>query len=186
VTSREDAEALLAGTGVVMPPGRYAFTDGNAKGGVGIVSVTQGLTGTVESAKEICTSVGEVFAAAPIQGLESPTQIANELAKTRNILAEMAAFYRALLDIPAGTSFTVVHDYKGVASWMQGHWNRDGGSVLGGVIAECLALIEKKQLELTFRHQPGHGSTWAGRNDFVSWNRRADELATAGCRPADE
>jgi hypothetical protein len=38
VATREKAEAMLEGRGVVLPPGMYAFTDGNAKGGVGIVN----------------------------------------------------------------------------------------------------------------------------------------------------
>ena len=37
--SREEAEALLAGTGVVLSPGLHVFTDGNAMGGVGAVVV---------------------------------------------------------------------------------------------------------------------------------------------------
>lgn len=42
VCSREDAYAILADKGVVLPPGLYAFTDGNSSGGVGVAIVRMG------------------------------------------------------------------------------------------------------------------------------------------------
>jgi hypothetical protein len=41
VDSREKAKEMLAG-GVLLEPGTYAFTDGNALGGVGIVLLVSG------------------------------------------------------------------------------------------------------------------------------------------------
>src|SRR5436190_15976381 len=60
VASREKAEAMLYGPGVVLPAGRYAFTDGNTAGGVGIVLVEQGPEEAV-SVERIATSVQEIF-----------------------------------------------------------------------------------------------------------------------------
>ena len=48
VDSREKAEALLA-DGMILPPGTYASTHGNAEGGVGVVVL--GPAGRVELAE---------------------------------------------------------------------------------------------------------------------------------------
>jgi hypothetical protein len=45
-------------------------------------------------------------------------------------------------------------------------------------VAACRALVQAKRLHLRFRHQRGHESTFAGRNDFAAYNARADQLAT--------
>jgi hypothetical protein len=46
------------------------------------------------------------------------------------------------------------------------------------VVAACRRLIETHKLQVAFRHQRGHESTFAGRNDFAKYNARADKLAT--------
>ena len=46
------------------------------------------------------------------------------------------------------------------------------------VVAASRALIEARRLDVRFRHQRGHESTFAGRNDFAAYNARADQLAT--------
>ena len=42
VSSREVAEAMLRGDGLRLEPGAYAFVDGNAMGGIGVVLVQPG------------------------------------------------------------------------------------------------------------------------------------------------
>ena len=54
IDSHEKAEALL-GDGIILPPGTYAFTDGNAEGGVGVVVL--GPAGRVELAEIAAAAV---------------------------------------------------------------------------------------------------------------------------------
>jgi hypothetical protein len=79
VSSREKAQEMLAG-GRVLPPGSYAFTDGNAAAGVGIVLVEQGPDGS-SSIQPIPTSVYEVFADGQVQGLQSAEAVSEALEK---------------------------------------------------------------------------------------------------------
>jgi hypothetical protein len=178
VTSREKAEAMLDGRGVPLPPGRYAFTDGNAAGGIGIVLVDQGASGS-PSVREISTSVQGVFSDELVPSLGSPQEVADALAALHNILAEMAAAYHVLILAEPGTSFTVVHDYKGVAEWLEGRW-KARSPVIRAVVEASRGLIEDRSLDVTFQHQKGHMSTWAGRDDFAFFNARADGRATEG------
>ena len=44
-------------------------------------------------------------------------------------------------------------------------------------------MLFRSGLRVRFRHQRGHESTFAGRNDFAAYNALADKLATdAGLR----
>ena len=38
------------------------------------------------------------------------------------MLAELGGLYLALWQAPEGAQLTIVHDYKGVADWMEGRW----------------------------------------------------------------
>ncbi len=174
--SRAVAEALLRGDGVRLTPGRYAFVDGNAMGGVGVVLVEQGEEGA-RRVREIATTVYEVFAGAGIPELASRSAITAAVDRLRNVLAELGALYAALGAVPAGEAVTVVHDYAGVGAWLEGRWQvRD--PLVAKVVAACRARIEERRLRPTFRHQHGHESTFAGPNDFAAYNARADALAT--------
>ena len=177
VDSREKAEAILAG-GIELPPGAYAFTDGNADGGVGVVMVVQDADRR-SSEKEISTSVAQVFDGAAIPGLESSAAVSNALGRLHNILAELAGLFCALHQVPSATSLTVVYDYEGVGAWMEGRWKAKDG-VVTAVIEACKTLIAERQLDVSYRHQRGHQSTWAGRDDFAHFNGRADLRATEG------
>lgn len=44
----------------------------------------------------------------------------------------------------------------------------------------CGKPDQRKKVRLTFIHQPGHRSTWAGRNDLARFNACADKLAKQG------
>lgn len=182
VDSREKAEAILAG-GIELPPGTYAFTDGNADGGVGVVMVDQG-SDAIRSEKEISTSVMQVFAGADVSGLESPAAVSAALARMHNILAELAGLYQALRIAVPSSSLTVVHDYAGVGLWMEGAWKRKD-PVVNAVIEACKTLVAERDLDVSYRHQRGHQSTHAGRDDFAFYNGRADELATKGGRQSE-
>ena len=35
-------------------------------------------------------------------------------------------------------------------------------------------------LSVEYQHQPGHRSGWAGRHDYATFNKRADEFASEG------
>lgn len=177
VTSRAEAEALLSGNGVMLAPGLYAFVDGNHKGGIGVVIVRKAADGALAILREIGTTVHEVFGGPGIETLESPEAIAAALARIRNVLAELGGLYAALGLVPAGAALTVVHDYEGVAAWITGRW-RAKDPIVAQVVAACRRRIAERRLDVSFRHQRGHQSTYAGPNEFAAFNRRADTLAT--------
>lgn len=180
VRSRATAEAMLRGEGVALPPGTYAFVDGNHHGGIGVVLVTQPPAGPV-AVTELATTVADAFRGAELPGLDTPEALRSTLGALRNVLAELGGLYAALRLVPAGSAVTVVHDYEGVGAWMEGRWKaRD--PVVAMVVAACQALVTSRRLTVSFRRQPGHESTFAGRNDFAIYNGRADRLATEGAR----
>ncbi len=182
VASRRKAEKMLNGDGIVLPPGTSAFSDGNAAGGVGIVVVEQGSEGTL-SVNETSTTVDEVFRAAGLEHLRSGSEISHALGSLQNVLAELAGAYHVIAHADPGSAFTIVHDYMGIAEWIEGRWNMES-PVVAAVIEECRRLLSERRLTVAFRHQAGHQNTFAGRDDFARWNGRADELATAATAPA--
>jgi ribonuclease HI len=184
VSSRAKAEALLRGEAVALPPGLYAFVDGNHAGGVGVVLVTVEAAGE-QAARETATSVFEVFAGAGLARLGSMDAIREALGQLRNVLAELAGLYHALREIPAGSAVTVVHDYAGVAAWMESRW-RARDRIVADVVGACRAVIGDRRLRVAFRQQRGHESTWAGRDDYAHYNARADALAADGARRVRE
>jgi hypothetical protein len=178
VAGRETAEALLRGDGVALPPGLWAFVDGNHLGGVGVVLVRLDAgPGAEPAVQEAGATVHEVFAGAGIPGLETGPRITEAANRLRNILAELGGLYRALQLAPPGAALTVVHDYEGVGAWMEGRWQaRD--PLVAAIVGAARALAAGRRLRLAFRRQRGHESTFAGRNDFAAYNARADRLAT--------
>lgn len=176
VASRAQAEAMLRGEGAALAPGLYAFVDGNHLGGVGVVVVDA--SGEEPSVvEELGLTVREVFAGGAVTSLATPKAIAAALERLRNVLAELAALYLALRLVPEGASVTVVHDYEGVGAWMEGRW-KTKDPLVAEVVAACKTLAADRRLTLSFRHQRGHQSSWAGRDDFAHFNTRADALAT--------
>jgi hypothetical protein len=176
VDSREKAKRIIAG-GIILEPGRFAFTDGNALGGVGIVLLASD-GNDVYDVYEIPTNVFDVFASSQIPGLRSREEVAAALDAHHNILAELAALHGVLIRVPEEATLTVVHDYEGVGAWMlQGGW-KTRRPITASVVAACKALVEGRKLDVSYQHQRGHQSTWAGRDDYARWNGRADESVT--------
>ena len=183
VTGLAVAEAMLSGDGLRLEPGAYAFVDGNAMGGIGVVLVEQGESGPV-SVRELATTVYDEFGRAGIPSLDTRPKITAAIDSLRNILAELGALHAALREAAPGSRLTVVHDYEGVGAWLEGRWKAKN-PIVAEVVATCRALTDVRGLTVRFRHQRGHESTFAGRNDFAAYNARADKLATeAGLRPA--
>jgi len=176
VSSREVAEAMLRGEGLRLEPGAYAFVDGNAMGGIGVVLVEH-RGGEPASVREIATTVYAVFERAGVPGLLTRAQITAAIDSLRNVLAELGALHAALEAVAPGTALTVVHDYEGVGAWLEGRW-KVRNPIVADVVAACRAVIEARGLRVRFRQQRGHESTFAGRNDFAAYNARADALAT--------
>ncbi|MEX0756082.1 MAG: ribonuclease H family protein [Actinomycetota bacterium] len=178
VTSREKAESILDGEGVKLPPGRWAFTDANAAGGVGIVIVDQDAHGEATS-QETSTTVQEILKDSGIPGLRTSREVDKALGDLHNILSEMSGFYAVLKDAVQGSKLAVVYDYKGVEKWMvEGGWKDAKSPVIAALVTACKQQIRDRDLQVSFQHQKGHSSTWAGRDDFARWNGRADQLAT--------
>jgi ribonuclease HI len=176
VASRTQAEAMLRGEGSALAPGLYAFVDGNHLGGVGVVIVDA--TGEEPRVvEELGVTVREVFLGGAVKSLATTSAIAAALERLRNVLAELAALYLALRPVPGGAAVTVVHDYEGIGAWMDGRW-KTKDPVVAEIVAACKALASARRLTLTFRHQRGHQSSWAGRDDFAHFNARADALAS--------
>jgi ribonuclease HI len=176
VSSREVAQAMLRGEGLRLEPGAYAFVDGNAMGGIGVVMVTQDAAESA-SARDLATTVYDVFEPAGIPSLDTRSKITAATDSLQNILAELGGLCVALRETPAGSTLTVVHDYEGVGAWLEGRW-KTKNPIVADVVAACRALVAAKGLHVRFRHQRGHESTFAGRNDFAAYNARADKLAT--------
>ena len=176
VSSRAVAEAMLSGEGLRLEAGIYAFVDGNAMGGIGVVLVEQGESGPA-SVRELATTVYDVFGRAGIPSLDTRSKITAAADSLHNILAELGALHGALQEAALGSALTVVHDYEGVGAWLEGRWKAKNPMV-AEVVAASRALIEARGLRVRFRHQRGHESTFAGRNDFAAYNARADKLAT--------
>ncbi|MBI3825948.1 MAG: RNase H1/viroplasmin domain-containing protein [Candidatus Rokubacteria bacterium] len=177
VSSRAQAEAMLRGEGGALEPGLWAFVDGNHLGGVGVVIVEKTNAAQATVVEEGGYTVMEVLAGAGIPRLGSRAKITEALARLRNVLSELAALYLALKLVPAGATVSVVHDYEGVGAWMEGRW-KTKDVVVAALVAACRALAGERGLTARYRHQRGHQSSWAGRDDFAHYNAEADALAT--------
>lgn len=181
VSSQEEADNILSGKGVVLAPGLYAFTDGNHFGGVGVVIVQMGHDESIEPQvlQEVVTSVNKVFRGAAIPELESDLAVNDALERLGANLAELAAAYAAVVECAPATDVTIVYDNESVGALMQGR-GRAKDSAARAIVYRSKQDAEKKQLSMSFKHQPGHRSTWAGRHDLAKYNALADELAARG------
>jgi hypothetical protein len=178
VASQEIAEAMLRGDPVVLPPGTWAFVDGNHMGGIGVVLVEQDAEGAEPRVlREAATTVYEVFGPASLPSLDTRPKITAATNRLRNVIAELGGLYAALALAPAGATFTVVHDYEGVGAWLEGRW-KTKDPLVAEIVAACRSRITERGLTVRFRHQRGHQASWAGRDDFAAFNARADALAT--------
>ena len=182
VASRELAEAVLRGECVKeLSPGLYGFVDGNHLGGVGVVIVEQPADGEAVVHEELGMTVVQVFLGAGVRSFDSPTAIRQALSALRNILAELGGLYLLLRLLAEGAAVTVVHDYEGVAAWMQGRW-RTKDKTVREIVDACHAVTRERSLRLTFRHQRGHQSTWLAQDAFAYFNGRVDRLASEAAR----
>ena len=147
VHDMEEAKDLIEGEGVVLSPGLHVFTDGNTQGGVGVVVVwmSEERSDDPVVVAEIATSVGRIFYGGPIPGLGSDEEIQLALQKSRNVLAELGGLYSALWQAPTEATLTIVHDYKGIASWMTGEW-KTNEPVVEAIIAACKSLEGGKRI----------------------------------------
>jgi Caulimovirus viroplasmin len=178
VASREIAEAMLRGDPVVLPPGTWAFVDGNHMGGIGVVLVEQATDGgEPRLLREVATTVYEVFGPASLPSLDARPKITAATNRLRNVIAELGGLYGALALVSPGAAVTVVHDYEGVGAWLEGRW-KTKDPIVAEIVAACRARIAERGLTVRFRHQRGHQASWAGRDDFAAFNARADRLAT--------
>ena len=167
-TDRALAERLLRGEGRTLEPGTYAFVDGNHLGGVGVVLVHRRPDGTT-AVKEVSTTVGEVF-----------PELAGDLARLRNPLAEIAAVWAAVEAVRAGATVTIVHDYEGTAPLVLGRWNAHDPAMKTAV-RRCRGGIESGLIVVRFEHTNGHQSA-VGGDEYALYNARADTLAAEAGR----
>jgi ribonuclease HI len=171
VESREEAEALLRGEAATIPAGVvHVFTDGNHLGGCGLVFFLRREDGREPIVREMSFTVEE---AASMLHLDIP--VSRELARLRNVLAELMALGVALDHLRPGTSLVVVHDYEGVGAWMAGRWKTKDPTV-SLLVRSLQEMVARKHLILVLRHQRGHQSPLGG-DEFALYNSRADRLA---------
>jgi ribonuclease HI len=157
------AEQLLRGEGRKLEPGTYAFIDGNAAGGIGVVIVERGGDGST-AVREFSTSVAEAF-----------PEVASALPRLRNPLAEIAGVWAAVEAVRPGAVVTVVHDYDGTAPLVTGRWNAHDPAMKAAV-RRCRAAIESRLIVVRFEHTNGHQSA-VGGDEYAQYNARADALA---------
>lgn len=165
----------------MLSPGLHVFTDGNHHGGVGVVVVWMPDEPSADPivVTEIATSVGQVFSRNVIPGLGDDGAVDAALKKARYVLAELGGLYLALWQAPEGAQLTIIHDYKGVADWMEER-SKAKDPIVKAVVGACRDIRDSNRLRLTFTWQRGHTSQWAGRHDLARFNSRADSLATLG------
>jgi len=179
VETVDEGERILAG-GVRLEPGLYAFTDGNHRGGVGVVIARAAAdpSDPPEVERELSATVLEILRGARLPGLASPDEIHGALARLRNILSEVAAVYAAVGLVPEGETVTVVHDYRGVAKYWTGEW-RTKDAEIANLTGAAMKVATRRGLTVRFREQRSHKSHLYGRHDYRRLNARADALATA-------
>src|SRR5712691_1612360 len=107
---------------------------------------------------EIGMTVVQVFLGAGLPSLGSKKAIQTALGKLRNILAELGALHLLLRVVPENATLTVVHDYEGVAAWMEGRW-RTKDAIVAEVVESCRSLVCERRLTVSFHHQRGHQSS---------------------------
>ncbi len=177
VDSRAKADAMLE-EGITLSPGTYAFTDGNAAGGVGVVVIEQDAK-TARVRHEVATSVAEVFADGTIRDLESERAVAAALRRLHNILAELGGLYHALQLVGPGTALTIVHDYKGVGMWMERTWRTKHPivtEIIGGLPESGVRrrpwTSRTGISEATSRAGPDETTSPSGTGGPTDWHRR--------------
>jgi ribonuclease HI len=173
VSNRAEAAAPRNGRGARLAPGQYLVVDGNAAGGMGLLAVRQG--DSEAPARVIQERADRVWEALPpdsLPGLSSPDDVRAALARLRNVLAEMAAAYIGLARMPFEPGpLTIVHDYAGVAAWLEGRWARRDPAIRALADAAVRAA-QARALSLRFLH-----ASWAGHHALAALNARADRLA---------
>lgn len=90
--------------------------------------------------------------------------------------------FERLRQLPERSTATIVHDWVGVADWLEERVRRSKDPVISQIVSVAVSLRREKGLRLDFHRQPGHRSAWAGRHDFAAFNKLADELADEGTR----
>jgi viroplasmin len=119
VHDEAEAQALLKGTGVVLKPGLHVFTDGNHRGGVGVVIVwmSENPSDDPTVVAEIATSVRRIFYGGVVPALGSEEEVEVALKKSRHVLAELGGLYLALWQAPANSAVTIRADAVAAGGW---------------------------------------------------------------------
>lgn len=170
VRSLEEAEAILAG-GRTLPPGTYAFVDGNHHGGVGVALVSRchdGSTSCVEFSAHV---------------LDVEPGLAPMLPELRNILAELAAVVAAVRLVPPGTNLTVVHDWVGTGHLVLGTW-KPRSAAMARAVAAVRETVRGSGVHVRFLHVNGHQAA-LGVDEYAAYNGVAHRLASMGARRQD-
>jgi len=106
--------------------------------------------------------------------------LAGDLARLRNPLAELVAVRAALGAVREGTTLTLVHDYEGTGLFLSGSW-KPHDPAIKTVVDRCRSLMADAHLTVSFQHTNGHQSA-AGGDEFAAYNARADRLASEAAK----
>jgi hypothetical protein len=164
----------------------YLFTDGNARGGVGIVRMFR--SPATSKRDEISTSLFTIFPnGVRLADGETIVSVEQALEEIQNIAAELGAAYHALDSLckaKPGTALTLVADYAGVEGWLARGWKKNH-PIVDGLITQIEALIAARQFVVTYQTVKGHQSEQlATLDELIKENRQADALATLAAGPA--
>jgi len=178
VPHEQAARAMLSGETDRLSAGTFAFTDGNHRGGIGIVFVHRAPDGKT-ARREVSTTLAEVFPEGITLADGGAVSPADMLARIRNIATELAAAYVAVSTVKPNTRLTIVYDYEGVGAWLR---EEDPWKIKDPIVASLIQRIKTRArdagLSLGFRHLRGHQADRLLLSEWIQENRRADALAT--------
>jgi hypothetical protein len=143
----------------------YAFIDGNACGGIGVVFVKRAPDGQTTT-HDLSTTVQAVLAPRV-----DPQTVSDALTQLRTVLAELTACYQALTFIHPHTALTIVHNHPNIPQWITESWRMPTNRLLVQLRDACQELIRSKSLTVQFLHHPG-------RHAYAEFTAKADALAT--------
>lgn len=131
----------------------------------------------------VASSVKEVISSSDFSSL-SLEQLDASVGKSPSTIAEMCAAFKAIRELPEKSKATIVHDWVGVADWLEERVRRSKDPVISQIVSVALSLTSVRTL--------GQGCTRRGATENESgrlartyevpdvWARRKVRIDTRG------